>query len=192
MIGFNTVLPLCTETTVEDFLNLCRIWQQRSPHTTMTFDDRPIQDGLEYSSDREVMQFVRVTGSRGVHCGVRHIRKDEEGEWRTDVVGYKTEEDFKVAIVSSRSHFNVSTYTQLPLTPYIVGLLIRETEPMFDDGILIEFAPKEVTEENVADIASLINGRRVNAGIHLTHQRRNKIDPPVCLVSNRFRFLLCP
>jgi len=32
----------------------------------------------------------------------------------------------------------------------------------------------------------------VNAGIHLTHQRRNKIDPPVCLVSNRFRFLLCP
>jgi len=28
----------------------------------------------------------------------------------------------------------------------------------------------------------------VNAGIHLTHQRRNKIDPHVCLVSNRFRF----
>jgi hypothetical protein len=39
--------------------------------------------------------------------------------------------------------------------------------------------------DNVKEIA-------VNAGIHLTHQRRNKIDPPVWLVSNRFRFLLCP
>jgi II/X family phage/plasmid replication protein len=28
----------------------------------------------------------------------------------------------------------------------------------------------------------------VNAGIHLTHQSRNKIDPPVHLASNRFRF----
>ena len=28
----------------------------------------------------------------------------------------------------------------------------------------------------------------VNAGINLTHQSQEKIDPPLCLVSNRFRF----
>ncbi|SHJ00180.1 hypothetical protein SAMN05444373_10191, partial [Thermoclostridium caenicola] len=31
----------------------------------------------------------------------------------------------------------------------------------------------------------------VNAGINLTHQSQKKIDPPLCLVSNRFRFLVC-
>ena len=184
MIGFNTVLPLSADTSVEHFLNICRIWQQRSPHTTMTFDDQPIQNGLKYESDQEVMEFVHVTGSGGVHCGVRHIRKDEDGEWRTDVVGYKTAEDFKVAIVSSRSHFNVTTYSQLPLTPYIVSLLIRETGPMFDDGIRIDAGPKEVTEENVAELAALINCQRSNAmpviyvskpfsgGAYLTDPRR--------------------
>lgn len=184
MIGFNTVLPLSTDTTVEHFLHICRIWQQRSPHTTLTFDDQPIQNGLKYESDQEVMEFVHVTRSGGVHCGVRHIRKDEDGEWRTDVVGHKTAEDFKVAIVSSRSHFNITTYSQIPLTPYIVSLLIRETGPMYDDGIRIEAEPKEVTEENAAELASLINCQKHNfmpviyvskqffGGTYLTDPRR--------------------
>lgn len=30
----------------------------------------------------------------------------------------------------------------------------------------------------------------VNAGINLTHERRYNFDPPVRLVSNRFRFLV--
>lgn len=89
MIGFNTILPLSAETSVEHFLEICRKWQQGSPHTTLTFDNQPIRDGLTYTSDQELMEFVHVTGSGGVHCGVRHIRKDEDGEWRTDVVGYK-------------------------------------------------------------------------------------------------------
>lgn len=162
MIGFNTVLPLSTDTSVEHFLELCRIWQQHSPHTTITFDDRPIHNGLKYESSQEIMEFVHVTGSEGIHCGVRHIRKDEDGEWRTDVVGYKRANDFKVAIVSSRSHFHVTTYSKLPLTPYIVSLLIRETDPMFDDGIRIEASPKEVTEETINELAALINCQRTN------------------------------
>ncbi|WP_228728244.1 hypothetical protein [Brevibacillus composti] len=125
-----------------------------------------------------------MTRSGGVHCGVRHIRKDEDGEWRTDVVGHKRAEDFKVAIVSSRSHFNITTYSQIPLTPYIVSLLIRETGPMYDDGIRIEAEPKEVTEENAAELASLINCQKYNfmpviyvskqffGGTYLTDPRR--------------------
>lgn len=184
MIGFNTVLPLPQDTSVEHFLNICRIWQQRSPHTTLAFDGQPIQNGLKYESDQEVMEFVHVTRSEGVYCGVRHIRKDDDGEWRTDVVGLKTADDFKVAIVSSRSHFNISTYSQIPLTPYIVNLLIRETGPMFDDGIRIDAEPKEVTEENAAELAALINCEKRNfmpviyvskpffGGTYLTDPRR--------------------
>jgi hypothetical protein len=184
MIGFNTILPLSAETSVEHFLEICRKWQQGSPHTTLTFDNQPIRDGLTYTSDQELMEFVHVTGSGGVHCGVRHIRKDEDGEWRTDVVGYKTAEDFKVAIVSSRAHFDIATYSPLPLTPYIVSLLIRETGPMFDDGIRIEAEPKEVTEENAAELVSLINCQKRNfmpviyvskpfsGGAYLTDPRR--------------------
>jgi hypothetical protein len=129
----------------------------------MTFDDRQIHNGLKYESTQEVMEFVHVTGIEGIHCGVRHIRKDEDGEWRTDVVGCKKSGDFKVAIVSSRSHFNVTTYSKPPLTPYIVSLLIRETGPMFDDGIRIEASAKEVTEANADELAALINCQRSNA-----------------------------
>ena len=162
MVGFNTILTLPKETTVEKFLEICRVWQQGSPHTTLTFDDQPIHDGLIYSSDVESMEFLRFEGENGVHCGVRHIRKDDDGEWQTDVVGYKRADAFKVAIVSSRAHFNITTYSALPLTPYIVGLLIRDTGPMYDDGLQILAEPREVTLENVSEIADLMNCNRSN------------------------------
>jgi 3'(2'), 5'-bisphosphate nucleotidase len=58
--------------------------------------------------------------------------------------------------------------------------------------------PRPIQVSRPTDAITVVESRShpsaefVNAGIHLTHQRRNKIDPPVCLVSNRFRFLLCP
>lgn len=162
MIGFNTVLPLSTDTTVEQFLGLCRQWQQGSPHRTLPLDDQPIQDGLRYTSDQESLEFVHVKANGAIHCGVRHIRKDEDGEWWTDVIGCKKEEAFTVAVVSSRSHFDLATSSELPLTPYIVGLLIRETAPMFDDGVRIETAAKEVTADNLPLIAQLLNCERQN------------------------------
>jgi len=162
MIGFNTILSLSKETTVERFLEICRLWQRGSPHTTLAIDDRPIQDGLLYTSDQESMEFLLVEVEGGVHCGVRHIRKDVDGEWQTDVVGYKTADHFKVAIVSSRSHFQITTYSSLPLTPYIVGLLIRETGPMFDDDIQITSEAREVTAEHVSEISELMNSSKSN------------------------------
>jgi|GEM_PF-6615681 len=54
MIGFNTVLPLSADTSVDRFLELCRQWQQGSPHRTLPLDSRPIHDGLRYDSDLDV------------------------------------------------------------------------------------------------------------------------------------------
>lgn len=162
MLGFNTVLPLSPDTPVDQFLELCRRWQQGSPHRSLPLDDRPIEDGLRYNSDLETMEFIRVEGAEGIHCGVRHIRKDEDGEWWTDVIGYKTSDSFMVAIASTRSHFDLATRSELPRTPYIVGQLIRETGPMYDDGIRIETAAKEVTEQTLPEVAELVNGERNN------------------------------
>jgi len=111
MIGFNTVLPLSADTSVDRFLELCRQWQQGSPHRTLPLDSRPIHDGLRYDSDLESLEFVRVEADGAVHCGVRHVRRDEEGEWWTDVVGCKKADEFPVAIVSSRSRFDLDAPT---------------------------------------------------------------------------------
>jgi len=162
MIGFNTVLPLSADTSVDRFLELCRQWQQGSPHRTLPLDSRPIHDGLRYDSDLESLEFVRVEADGAVHCGVRHVRRDEEGEWWTDVVGCKKADEFPVAIVSSRSRFDLDAHVELPKTPYIVGLLIRETGPMLDDGLLIETAAKPVTPDNLDLVAALLNGERNN------------------------------
>lgn len=162
MIGFNTVLPMSADTSVDDFLRLCRQWQQGSPHRTLPLDDQPIRDGLRYTSDVESLEFVRVEAAGAVHCGVRHVRKDEEGEWWTDVIGCKKDGAFPVAVVSTRSHFDLATSAELPKTPYIVGLLIRETGPMFDDGVCIETSAKEVTADNLPLIAELLNCERNN------------------------------
>ncbi|WP_138494375.1 hypothetical protein [Paenibacillus pinistramenti] len=162
MIGFNTILPLSLNTSETVFLELCRKWQMCSPHSTLKINNAPIEDGLKYQNedDSESLEFTRVVGSNGIHCGVRHIKKDEDGEWRTDVIGYKTNEEFKVAIVTSRASFNVANYWRLPQKPYIVKLLLEETGPMLDGDILIEVKPKEVKAEDVSELASLINGER--------------------------------
>jgi hypothetical protein len=162
MIGFNTVLPLSADTSVSHFLSLCRKWQEGSPFRTLPLDDREIYDGLRYTSDLESLEFVLVEAESGIHCGVRHVRKDEDGEWWTDVIGCKTDDAFTVAVVSSRSHFDLATDAELPKTPYIVGMLIRETGPMFDDGVQIETAAKEVTADNLPLIAQLLNCERQN------------------------------
>jgi IS30 family transposase len=61
------------------------------------------------------------------------------------------------------------------------------------NGLIRRFIPKGKSIDTIDPslIRYVEQWCNVNAGIHLTHQRRNKIDPPVCLVSNRFRFLLC-
>lgn len=173
MIGFNTVLPLSPDTTVEQFLDLCRIWQQGSPFSPLDFDDQPVRDGLRYTSHAESLEFCHVEATGGIHCGVRHVRRDEDGEWWTDVLGCKTDETFTVAVVSSRSHFAISTHSELPKTPYIVGQLIRGTGPMFDDGIRIETEAKEVTPDLLPLIAQLLN-----------HEKNNQM--PVVYVSKPF------
>ena len=62
------------------------------------------------------------------------------------------------------------TYVELPL-----GSMYREYQ-------MTDYCN---TKELYVKIASEIF---VNAGINLTHQSQKKIDPPLCLVSNRFRF----
>jgi len=53
----------------------------------------------------------------------------------------------------------------------------------------------EYERELIVGIKNIVTGKTysesVNAGINLTHQSQEKIDPPLCLVSNRFRFLVC-
>ncbi|GIO12191.1 hypothetical protein J19TS2_17460 [Cohnella xylanilytica] len=183
MIGFNTVLPLNKETTVEMFLEICRKWQKHSPYRTLEIDDKPIVDGLKYINDQESMEFVVVAGEVGVHCGVRYIKKDVDCEWRTDVVGLRTNVDFNVTIVTSRANFNVATYTRLPLKPYIVSLFLQETGVMLDDGITVEVEAKSVTRDNLSELASIINNKKKNLlpvvyvskhfyGNHLTDPKR--------------------
>jgi hypothetical protein len=158
MIGFNTMLSLPTKTSEIRFLEICRKWQKFSPHSTLTISDEEIVDGLKYQSDSESLEFVRVSTEKGVHCGVRHIKKDDDGEWRTDVVGYKTEANFTVAIVSSRAAFNIASYWNLPQKPYIVKLLLEEIGSISDGEIEVEAKPKEVTIENYHKLVSVING----------------------------------
>lgn len=158
MIGFNTSFSLPTTTSEMQFLEICRKWQRFSPHSTLSISDEKIVDGLKYQSDSESLEFVKVSSEKGIHCGVRHIKKDDDGEWRTDVVGFKTEENFTVAIVSSRATFNIATYSNLPQKPYIVKLLQEEIGSISDGEIEVEAEPKEVTIENYHTLVSIING----------------------------------
>ncbi|NGZ76723.1 hypothetical protein [Saccharibacillus alkalitolerans] len=163
MIGFNTVLPLSNTVSEEQFLELCRTWQKNSPHTSLIIKDETLTDGFKYQSDSESLEFVNVEGKNGTHCGVRHIKKDEDSEWRTDVIGYKTESNFKVAVVTSRATFNVANYTRLPLKPFIVSLLLENLELEEDDGIKIEKKFKEITSDNLEYISCLLNGEQSNS-----------------------------
>ncbi|MDY8022002.1 hypothetical protein [Paenibacillus polymyxa] len=162
MIGFSTILPLSTETTTEEFLLICRDWMKHSPHTSLEINESSIKDGLKYTSHNESLEFVRVDGEKGIHSGVRHTKKDDDCEWRTDVLGYKTSDSFLVSIVTSKAEFNVKTYTKLPARPYIIKLLMEKTLPMFDDSLIIQKEPKKVDLTNYQEVVSLINNEKKN------------------------------
>jgi len=158
MIGFNTMLSLPPGTSETDFLEICRRWQKHSPHSTLTISDEEIADGLKYQNQSESLEFVRVARDAEVHCGVRHIKKDGDGEWRTDVVGYKTAANFTVSIVTTRATFNIAGHWDLPQKPYIVKLLLEEIGSITDGEIAVEAKPKEVTSENMPTLVSIIRG----------------------------------
>lgn len=162
MIGFNTTLPLSIETDVKDFMNHCRNWMKNNNNTSLVIDDSEIKDELKYLSTNETLEFMIFENNDSIHCGVRHTKKDSDCEWRTDIVGFKNLEEFTVSIVTTKADFNISTYSKLPLRPYIIKILTENTNPMYDDGIQIVQHPKEVTQENYNELALIINNKKVN------------------------------
>ncbi|WP_139990588.1 hypothetical protein [Paenibacillus paridis] len=163
MIGFNTILPLSTTTTIDEFLHCCKTWVQKSPFTTLNIDDAEVFDGQIYNSPSESLEFVNHMNATGyTHCGVRHIKKDDDCEWRTDVIGYKTKDSFNVSVVTSKADFSVTTYSKLPLKPYIIKLLMESTQPMYDAQIPIEQRAKKVTSNNYSQLAALMKDEMEN------------------------------
>lgn len=164
MIGFSTILPLSINTTVEEFFLICRNWMKDSPHTTLNIHGElnEIEDGLKYTSHNESLEFVNVKGEEGIHCGVRHTKKDIDCEWRTDVLGYKTNQNFLVSIVTSKAEFNVKTYSKFPSRPYIIKLLMEQTGSMYDDKILIQKEPKKVDLTNYQEIVAIMKNETNN------------------------------
>ncbi|RKQ60949.1 hypothetical protein C8E02_0714 [Vogesella indigofera] len=125
MLTFKTQFPIAVTTKMSAFMDCCRTWIIKSPHTKLAnsipYDVHEGSFGDEHESVRFAL-FESATTSTG---GVRYEKTDnDEVRWITDVIGHKSNNSFWVSV-------QLSVDSELPVErleqgkrPYIVKLLI--------------------------------------------------------------------
>jgi hypothetical protein len=156
MLTFKTQFPIASDTNISSFLNCCRTWIVKSPHTTLADE---IPDGTKdgrFGHERESVSFGFYESEKTSSAGVRYEKTDvDEVRWTTDVIGHRTENSFLVSV-------QLSVDSELPVErleqgkrPYIVKLIMENFSGGHDGSLPVTDRPFFLTA-NDADIAEQI------------------------------------
>lgn len=142
MLTFKTQFPIAAATALRDFLDCCRTWIVKSPHTNLANvipDD--VKEG-KFGDEHESANFGFCEADTSSSAGVRYEKTDgDEVRWVTDVIGHKTESSFWVSI-------QLSVDSELPVErleqgkrPYIVKLMMEKFSGGYDGSLLVSDRP---------------------------------------------------
>lgn len=156
MLTFRTQFPINISTDMQEFMDCCRTWIVKSPHTKLA---REIPDGARegiFGDDDETVSFGFLESETTSSGGVRYEKiDDDEVRWVTDVIGYKTENGFWISV-----QLNVDS--ELPVErieqgkrPYIVKLLMQEFAGGYDGILPVSDSPIFLSNTD-ADLAQKI------------------------------------
>ncbi|WP_409475798.1 hypothetical protein [Stenotrophomonas sp. Y-13] len=155
MLTFKTQFPISSSTSISEFMDCCRIWIVKSPHTKLANE---VPDGIRegrFGDDHEAVSFGFFESEATCSGGVRYEKTDNDDvRWVTDVIGYKAKESFWVSI-----QLNVDS--ELPVErleqgkrPYIAKLLMEKFSgghdgelPVTDKPILLSDTDTELAEK---------------------------------------------
>lgn len=142
MLTFKTQFPINSSTEMSAFMDCCRIWIVKSPHTKLA---GAIPDGARegrYGDEHESASYGWLESQNNSFGGVRYEKTDaDEVRWVTDVVGHKSESGFWVSV-----QLNVDS--ELPVErleqgkrPYIVKLLMGNFPGGYDGSLPVTDKP---------------------------------------------------
>ncbi|CTP89473.1 hypothetical protein XTALMG727_2729 [Xanthomonas translucens pv. arrhenatheri LMG 727] len=155
MLMFKTQFPITASTCMPEFVDCCRTWIVKSPHTKLNIE---IPNGAregKFGDDNEAATFGFFESETISSGGVRYEKTDvDEVRWVTDVIGHKTGKSFWVSV-----QLNVDS--ELPVErleqgkrPYIVKLLMEKFAggydgdlPVTDDPIFLSSADTDLAEK---------------------------------------------
>jgi len=142
MLTFKTQFPITASTDMSEFMDCCRTWIVKSPHTKLANE---IPDGVregKFGDDHETSSFGFFDSETTSSGGVRYEKTDnDEVRWVTDVIGHKQKDSFWVSV-----QLNVDS--ELPVErleqgkrPYIVKLLMEKFAGGYDGGLPVTDDP---------------------------------------------------
>ncbi|MCK4027654.1 hypothetical protein HCC70_04820 [Streptococcus suis] len=157
MLLFSTILNIDESLTHDKFIELVIKWNQGSPHT-----DNVIS-GINWCGERNIKftdknLWLDIQEYRNKNIIAVRFEKNENGIiWDTDyVMNFDT---MKMSVILDRSFTDsAEEITYSFATPYFITLLIREGYLKDDKELKISDVPIEITEKNIQDLASIING----------------------------------
>ena len=182
MLTFKTQFPIASATTMAEFLECCRTWIKKSPHTKLS--DVIVDDACDgkFGDEEESAHFGRFASETNSTGGVRYEKTDNEGvRWVTDVIGHKSEDNFWVSI-----QLNVDS--ELPVErleqgkrPYIVKLLMERFSGGHDGNLPVADYPIFLAEADT-ELADQIICANVGGVMPVVYASRNAkeellIDP---------------
>ena len=165
MLTFKTQFPIAAATGMPEFMDCCRTWIVKSPHTTLATEIPGGTREGRFGDEHESANFGFFESKTTSSGGVRYEKTDnDEIRWVTDVVGHKSENSFWVSV-------QLSVDSELPVErleqgkrPYIVKLLMENfasghdgSLPVTDHPIFLSSTDTDLAEKIIcADTGSVM------------------------------------
>ncbi|GAB1406949.1 hypothetical protein MASR1M8_08680 [Thermomonas brevis] len=165
MLTFKTQFPILATASMSEFMDCCRTWIIKSPHTKLASEiPVGVREG-KFGDEHESANYGFFESETSSSGGVRYEKTDnDEVRWVTDVIGHKSESSFWVSV-----QLNVDS--ELPVErleqgkrPYIVKLLMEKfasghdgSLPVTDHPIFLSDTDSDFAEKIIcADTGSIM------------------------------------
>jgi len=142
MLTFKTQFPIVATADMSAFMDCCRTWIVRSPHTTLA-DEIPegAREG-RFGDERESASFGFFASETTSTGGVRYEKTDnDEVRWVTDVIGHKSDNGFWVSVQLTVDSELPVEHLEQGKRPYIVKLLMENFASGYDGSLPVTDHP---------------------------------------------------
>lgn len=161
MLTFKTQFPVDPSKTIEDLIEVGRIWLAGSPHSKLAetmASARAIGDEWQASSGTETVVFLKPEGPEAL-CGISFENTDENSvRWSTEIVGSKRGGEFWVSIQLGVDSELPTERIEYGRRPHILKTIMREIGGGPDGKMSVSDHPLYLREDQLDLATDLICG----------------------------------
>lgn len=181
---FSTRFMLDSNSSLDDFMDLGKIWVAKSPHTILKPED--IKDLKEHGEkvEREgyIFEIGRVKQNDVEIAGISYIHPGERNDiWNTKVVAYKNKDILEALLVVDYESPKIKLQLPSCKKPFLVKLLLDRIGGGRDGDLVVKSKPNYIKEDSGDEffISGILNG---SAESIMPVVYVSKDDNNVCLV----------